>query len=111
MIIPNADGLKSSVAGSSYISVGDLKEGFHQLNNELEISKRMAVLAASGCYLPRSPTFGPTHGLEAFQELVFMVFQKRLSTDWFAILAPLQMGGRRACPKVLRVLRTSRMLT
>ena len=52
-IIPNADGLKSTVAGSQYISVGDLKEGFNQVDNEPETGKKMAVLAASGCYLPR----------------------------------------------------------
>ncbi len=77
-IIPNADGLKSSVAGSQYISVGDLKEGFNQVDNEPETAKKMAVLAASGCCLPRGLTFGPTNGPEDFQELVFMVFGRRL---------------------------------
>ena len=50
-IIPNADGLKST-AGSQYISVGDLKEGFNQVDNEPETRKKMAVLAPSGCCLP-----------------------------------------------------------
>ena len=30
-IIPNSDGIKSTVAGSRFISVGDLKEGFNQV--------------------------------------------------------------------------------
>ena len=47
-IIPNADGLKSTVAGSHYISVGDLKEGFNQVDNEPETSRKMTVLCASG---------------------------------------------------------------
>ena len=28
-IIPNSDGIKATVAGSQYINVGDLKEGFN----------------------------------------------------------------------------------
>ena len=63
-IIPNADALKSTVAGSKYISVGDLKEGFNQVDNEPETAQKMAVLAASGSYLPRGLTFGPTNGPE-----------------------------------------------
>ena len=66
-VIPNADGLKSTVAGSLYISVGDLKEGFNQVDNEEETANKMAVICASGCYLPRGLTFGPTNGPEDFQ--------------------------------------------
>ncbi len=44
-IIPNADGLKSTVAGSQYKSVGDLKEGFNQVDSEPETAKKMAGLA------------------------------------------------------------------
>ncbi len=65
-IIPSADGLKSTVAGGRYMSVGDFKEGFNQVDNEPDT----AVLAASGCYLPRGLTSGPTSGREDFQELV-----------------------------------------
>ena len=77
-IIPKADGLKSTVARSQYISLGDLKEGFNQVDNEPETAQHMAVLAASGSYLPRGLTFGPTNGPEDFQELVFMIFGKNL---------------------------------
>ena len=90
-ISPNADGLKSTVAGSSFISVGDLKEGFNQVDNEEETAQEMAVLCASGCYLPRGLTFGPTNGPEDFQELVFMVFGRKLYTDWFLFLDDLGM--------------------
>ena len=82
-VIPNADGLKSTVAGSRYLSVGDLKEGFNQVDNEPETARKMAVLCASGCYLPRGLTFGPTNGPEDFQELVFMVFTRLLYVSWF----------------------------
>ncbi len=39
-IIPNADGLESTAAGSCYISVGDLEEGFNQVDNEPETRLR-----------------------------------------------------------------------
>eukprot|EP00969_Alexandrium_andersonii_P107979 4764206-Alexandrium_andersonii.AAC.1 len=46
----------------------------------------MAVLVASGAYLPRGLTFGPTNGPEDFQELVFLVFCRRLDREWFVFL-------------------------
>ena len=97
-IIPNSDGIKSTVAGSRYISVGDLKEGFNQCENEEETSRKMAVLAASGSYLPYGLTFGPTNGPEDFQELVFIIFGKRLYREWFLFLDDLACAtGRAAC--------------
>ena len=77
-VIPNSEGIKSTVAGSRYVSVGDLKEGFNQVENEPETAQKMAVLAASGTYLPRGLTFGPTNGPEDFQEMVFIAFRNRL---------------------------------
>lgn len=77
-LIPNSDHIKSCVAGSRWISVGDLKEGFNQVDNEVETARKMAVLIASGSYLPRGLTFGPTNGPEDFQELVFIIFSRRL---------------------------------
>jgi len=97
-IIPNADGLKSTVAGSRFLSVGDLKEGFNQVDNEPETAKKMAALCASGCYLPRGLTFGPKNGPEDFQELVFMVSHKRLYIDQFLFLDDLTIAtGRPSC--------------
>ena len=98
-IFPNADALKSTVAGSQYIIVGDLKEGFNQVDNEPETGKKMAVLAASGCYLPRGLTFGPTNGPEDFQELVFMILQRKLYTQCFLFLDDLTVATGR--PKSL----------
>jgi hypothetical protein len=91
-IIPNADGLKSAVAGSRYISVGDLKEGFNQVLNEPETAQKMAVLTASGCYPPRGLTFGPTNGPEDFQELVFIIFSRRLNREWYLFLDDLTVA-------------------
>ena len=58
----------------------------------------MAVLAASGCYLPRGLTFGPTNGPEDFQDLVFNVFSRRLYREWYLFLDDLSVatGGKPA---------------
>ena len=97
-LIPNSDYIKSTVAGNLFISVGDLKEGFNQVDNEEETRKKMAVLSAGGCWLPRGLTFGPTNGPEDFQELVFIVFQRRLYQDWFLFVDDLSIAtGRRKC--------------
>ena len=63
-LIPNSEYIKSTVASNEYISVGDLKEGFNQVDNVEETRKKMLVLSASGCWLPRELTFGPTNGPE-----------------------------------------------
>ena len=97
-LIPNSDYIKSTVAGNELISVGDLKEGFNQVDNEEDTKKKMAVLSAGGCWLPRGLTFGPTNGPEDFQELVFTVFQRRLYKDWFLFVDDLSVAtGRRKC--------------
>ena len=61
-LIPNSDYIKSAVAGNKYISVGDLKEGFNQMDNEPETMKKMAVLSAGGrvFYPVASPSALPT---------------------------------------------------
>ena len=56
-LILNSDYIRSTVAGNEFISVGDLKEGFNQDDNEPEARKKMAVLSAGGCWLPRGLTF------------------------------------------------------
>ena len=94
-LIPNSDQIKQAVAGSKFISVGDLKEGFNQVDNEPESAKKMAVLVASGTYLPRGLTFGPTNGPEDFQELVFIVFARRLYKDWYLFLHDLSVATGR----------------
>ena len=97
-IIPNSDGIKATVAGSRYISVGDLKEGFNQVDNEPETSMKMAVLSVTGSYLPRGLTFGPVNGPEDFQGLVFEVFARRLYKDHFIFIDNLAVAtGRKPC--------------
>jgi len=90
--------VKATVAGNKYISVGDLKEGFNQCENEPETAEKMAVLVASGTYLPKGLTFGPTNGPEDFQELVFTVFSRRLYKEWFLFLDDLACATGRAPP-------------
>ena len=55
----------------------------------------MAVLVASGTYLPKGLTFGPTNGPEDFQELVFTVFARRLYKEWFLFLDDLSVATGR----------------
>ena len=43
-LIPNSDYIKSTVAGNVFISVGDLKEGFNQVDNEEETEKDGSAL-------------------------------------------------------------------
>ena len=59
-LIPNSDYIRSTVAGNEFISVGNFKEGFNQVDNEEETRKNMAVLSAGGFWLPEGLTFGPT---------------------------------------------------
>ena len=77
-VIPNSDQIKSNVAGSLYFLVGDTKEDFNQCENEEGSGEKMAVISVSGTWIPRGLIFGPTNGPEDFQELVFIVFSRRL---------------------------------
>ena len=99
-LIPNSDYIKGCVAGSRFISVGDLKEGFNQVDNAPDTATKMAVLTASGCYLPKGLTFGPTNGPEDFQDLVFNIFSRRLYREWYLFLDDLSVatGGKPARP-------------
>ena len=65
------------------------------MDNEPETNQKMAVLAASGTYLPRGLTFGPTNGPEDFQDLVFNVFARRLYREWYLFLDGLSVATGR----------------
>ena len=60
----------------------------------------MAVLVASGTYLPRGLTFGPTNGPEDFQDLVFNVFARRLYREWYLFLDDLSVATGRSSPQL-----------
>ena len=72
-----------------------LKEGFNQVDNEPGTSKKLAVMIASGSYLPRGLTFGPTNGPEDFQEMVFIAFSRWLYKRWFLFLDDLTVATGR----------------
>ena len=94
-LVPNSDFIKTRVSGFCLISVGDLKEGFNQVDNEPETRKKMAVLSAGGCWLPRGLTFGPTNGPEDFQELMFTIFSRDLYKQHFLFLDDLAVATGR----------------
>ena len=58
----------------------------------------MAVLVAPGSYLPKGLTFGPTNGPEDFQELVFIIFARRLYKEWFLFLDDMSVATGRPPP-------------
>ena len=58
----------------------------------------MAVLTQSGSYLPRGLTFGPTNGPEDFQELMFVIFCRRLYKEHFLFLDDLAVATGRKSP-------------
>ena len=96
-IIPNSDQIKCCVAGSLWFSVGDAKEGFNQCENEEGSGEKMAVSSVTGTYIPRGLTFGPTNGPEDFQELVFIVFGRRLYREWYLFIDDICVAtGRKA---------------
>lgn len=74
-LLHHSDGIKTAEAGSKFISVGDLKEGFNQAGIGPETAAKMAVLTASGCCLPHGITFGSTNGPEEFQKRRFREIQ------------------------------------
>ena len=57
----------------------------------------MAVSSVTGTYIPRGLTFGPTNGPEDFQELVFIIFGRRLYREWYLFIDDLCVAtGRKA---------------
>ena len=48
------------------------------MENEHESAKKTSVLVASGTYLPRGLTFGPTNGPEDFQKLDITKDEKQI---------------------------------
>jgi hypothetical protein len=99
-VIPHGDSVKSSVAGCKYVSMGDLKEGFNQIENERDAMRKMAVVTPSGQWLPRGLTFGPTNGPEDFQEAMYIVFSRRLFKEWFLFIDDLAVATGR--PRFVR---------
>ena len=57
---------------------------------------KIAVFVASGAYLPKGLTFGPTNGPEDFQELMLICFGRRLCRERYLFLDDLSVatGGR-----------------
>ena len=85
-IIPNSDELKGSVAGSDELSVGDLKEGFNQCDNEPETALKLAVSVPSGQYLPQGFTFGLQMALRTFRNWSSLCFRGACTRSGFSFL-------------------------
>ena len=53
-LIPDSDQIKATVAGNIYISVGDLKGGFNQCDNEEETARKRLSLSPRGLIFLRA---------------------------------------------------------
>jgi len=82
--------VKSEAAGSAYLSFLDAVTGFNQVVNTQRAREMLAVLARSGCWLPRCLTFGPHNGPEDFSYVVDRLFsggseaKRRFCRTWLA---------------------------
>ena len=83
-----ADDCKQEVLGSCFISLLDAVSGFNQVPNSERARRVLAVLSASGCYLPNCLTLGGSNGPEDFSFAVDTVFgmgrhhERRLNRQW-----------------------------
>ena len=83
-----ADSVKGECVGSVYFSLFDAVSGFNQVRNTPRSKRILAVLTASGCYLPECLPFGPMNGPEDFARVVDTLFAmgkarvRRLNSEW-----------------------------
>ena len=83
-----ADTVKGECVGSVFYSLLDAVAGFKQLRNSPKAQLVLAVLASSGCYLPKCLNFGPTNWPEDFARVVDILFAlgksrvRRLNREW-----------------------------
>ena len=83
-----ADTVKGECVGSVFYSLLDAVAGFNQLRNSPRAQRVLAVLASSGCYLPKCLNFGPMNGPEDFARVVDTLFAlgksrvRRLNKEW-----------------------------
>jgi hypothetical protein len=88
-LIPRAEDIKSEIAGCKWFSAADAVSGFNHVENTPETKLILAIVSASGTWLPESLVFGPTNGPEDFQFVVYRAFgeaqsgtSRRLLKDW-----------------------------
>ncbi len=87
-----ADDCKQEVLGSVYMSLLDAVSGFNQVRNSERARRVLAVLAASGCYLPNCLTMGGSNGPEDFCFTVDTLFglgqhhERRLNRQWIVYI-------------------------
>lgn len=80
-VAPNHEAIKRGrrlVVDYCVVSRVNERRGLNRVESEPDTAAKMAVLAASGCFLPRGLTFGPTSGPEDSQEMVFVIFGRLL---------------------------------
>ena len=89
-VIPRADDIKGSIAGSKWFTAADAVSGFNHVKNTPEARLVLAIVSASGTWLPEALVFGPSNGPEDFQYCMYRAFgysenkkgAKLLLRDW-----------------------------
>jgi hypothetical protein len=89
-VIPRADDIKSEIAGCRWYTAADAVSGFNHVRNTPETRTILAIVSASGTWLPEALVFGPSNGPEDFQFVVYRAFgesensagARRLLRDW-----------------------------
>ena len=93
-IIPRADDIKGEIAGRTWYTAADAVSGFNHVKNTPEARLVLAIVSASGTWLPQALVFGPANGPEDFQYVVYRAFgeaespegARRLLRDWNCLL-------------------------
>ena len=89
-VMPRADDIKSEIAGCKWYTAADAVSGFNHVRNTPEARCILAIVSASGTWLPDALVFGPSNGPEDFQYVVYKAFgsaenakgARRLLRDW-----------------------------
>ena len=109
-LIPYADDIKEQMSAAWWYTAADAVSGFNHVRNTPEARMILAIVSASGTWLPEALVFGPTNGPEDFQYVVYRAFgescdvygRRRLLSDWqiyiddFAIATRRPTAGERA---------------
>ncbi len=102
-LIPFADDIKEQMSAAWWYTAADAVSGFNHVRNTPEARMVLAIVSASGRWLPEALVFGPTNGPEYFQYVVYRAFgesldsagSRRLLRDWNIYIDDFAVATRR----------------
>ena len=80
-LIPYADDIKEQMSAAWWYTAADAVSGFNHVRNTPEARMILAIVSASGTWLPEALVFGPTNGPEDFQYVVYRAFGESASSS------------------------------